>query len=68
MARLTDEERAMLRRLGEADTHAPPLAPAERFVAPTPDARARYLRFATAASRFHRGTQPVRFGGRHWKL
>jgi len=68
MTRLTDQERAALRRLAGEDLRSPALAPEERHVAATAEARARYLVFATRASRFHRGEKPVRFGGRNWKL
>jgi len=68
MAKLTDAERQALRQLADQGRDAQPLSANERFVAPTPEARARYIRFATEASRFYRGEQPVRFGGDYWRL
>ena len=68
MARLTEAEREALRQLADKDCDAQSLSANERFVAPTPEARARYIRFATEASRFYRGEQPVRFGGDCWRL
>lgn len=34
----------------------------------TPQARARYCRWATEAAKFFKGEKPVRFEGQHWKL
>lgn len=68
MARLTDAEREGLRRAAEAPFEEPPLSADERYVAPTVEARARYIRFATHAARLYRGAKPVRFVGEHWKL
>ncbi|MCS3904399.1 hypothetical protein J2T55_002435 [Methylohalomonas lacus] len=68
MARLTNDERRALRELAAQQHDEPPLTDDERFVAPTAEARARYIRFATEASRFYRGDKPVRFVGNHWKL
>ncbi len=68
MSRLTKEEIEALRAAAGGDFTQPPLRPHERFVAPTPEARARFIEFCTQASRFHKGVKPVRFGGRHWKL
>ena len=34
----------------------------------TPEARMRYIRFATEAAAFCRARKPVRFTGDHWKL
>jgi len=68
MARLTDAEREALHRAAGASFEEPPLSPEERYVAPTAEARARYIRFTTRAAAFYRGGKPVRFGGNHWKL
>lgn len=68
MARLTDNERKALRELASQHREEPPLTDDERFVAPTAEARARYIRFATEACRFYKGDKPVRFIGKHWKL
>lgn len=68
MARLTDRERDAWRRVSPDSLPSPPLRDGERFVAPTVTARARYIRFVTQASTFHKGDKPVRFTGDHWKL
>ncbi len=34
----------------------------------TPQARLRYIHFATATAAFCRAPKPVRFHGKHWKL
>jgi len=39
-----------------------------RMVEQTPEGRARYIRWATEAAKFHKGAKPVRFTGKHWKL
>lgn len=68
MARLSEEERQALRALTRQPNREPPLRREERFVAPTTEARERYTRFATQASRFYKGDRPVRFRGNHWRL
>lgn len=68
MTRLTDQERRELIAAARQPFDNPPLRPDERFVAPTPEARLRYIRFATQAARFYRGDKPVGFRGDHWKL
>lgn len=68
MAKLTDSERAEWLRVGSAPVEEPPLSYDERIVAPTTEARERYARFATEASKLYKGTKPVRFEGTHWKL
>lgn len=68
MTRLTDEERkALSKSIGESTW---PNDPAEdyRIVEPAPEARLAYIRFATTASLFFRGTQEVGFKGDNWKL
>ena len=67
MSRLSPEEKRSLREAsGFADE--PSLRPDERFVQPTVEARERYIRFATQASRLYRGEKPVEFRGKHWRL
>ncbi|MEA5446322.1 hypothetical protein VCB98_10875 [Gammaproteobacteria bacterium AB-CW1] len=68
MARLTEEERRQLREAAERPVEQPPQDEDERFVAPSPEARLRYIRFATQAARFHRPApfRPMR--GNNWKL
>lgn len=68
MARLTESEREDLKRLAEGPREVQPLTAEERFVAPTPEARMRYIRFATQAARFYKGDKPVRFRGNDWRL
>ena len=73
MARLTAEQRQVLRHsLGE-DFSQPELRADERFVAPTLAARQSYIRFATAASKLsslHWDEQPPLqpMTGDNWKL
>jgi hypothetical protein len=38
------------------------------IVEQTPEGRARYIRWATEAAKFFKGTKPVCFTGEHWKL
>ena len=68
MAKLTDNDRKELLRVSQLEIEQLPLSDRERFVAPTVEARERYIRFATAASKFFKGTKPVSFEGDHWKL
>ncbi|GAB4174190.1 MAG: hypothetical protein Kow0020_09610 [Wenzhouxiangellaceae bacterium] len=68
MSRLSEQERAELIAAARKPLNGPPLRPDERFVAPTPEARHRYIVFATQAARFYRGDKPVRFIGDRWKL
>lgn len=68
MVRLTDAEREELSDFARTRHEQPPLPPEDRFVAPTPEGRLRYIRWATQASKFFKGEKPVRFGGDHWRL
>jgi len=68
MSRLTEQERRALIAAVRQPLNSPPLRPDERFVAPTPEARRRYILFATEAARFYRGVKPVGFRGNQWKL
>jgi len=68
MSRLTEQERKQLIATVRQPLNGPPLRPDERFVAPTPEARRRYILFATEAARFCRGVKPVGFRGDQWKL
>lgn len=68
MTRLSEEEREMLENLSRDSASEALLSPEERFVAPTPEARARYIRFATRAAMFYKGERPIGFRGNHWKL
>jgi hypothetical protein len=60
MARLTEEEKAELRRPWPRHEIRPPTAPRLSFLA--------FLEFATFASRFQRGVKPVRFTGKYWRI
>ena len=68
MAKLTDNDRSELLRVSTLKIEQPPLSFDERFVAPTVAARERYIRFATQASQFFKGTKADCFEGDHWKL
>lgn len=68
MARLTDDEKREWRAVADRPLDAPRLNDEERFVAPTVEARARYIQFATQAARLFRGEKPRRPEGSHWKL
>lgn len=68
MTQLSDKERRAWRERGAGLGDGPSLSREERHVSPNPEARARYIRFATQASRFYRGDRPVRFVGDNWKL
>ncbi|HKK18768.1 MAG TPA: hypothetical protein VJ952_08815 [Opitutales bacterium] len=66
MARLTDTDRKVL--LEAKPWTEPEEMRSPRIVEQTPEGRARYCRWATEAAKFYRGTKPVRFTGKHWKL
>jgi len=68
MSRLTEHEHRQLIAAARRPLNSPPLRPDERFVAPTPEARRRYILFATEAACFYRGVKPVGFRGDLWKL
>jgi len=73
MARLSEQEKSQLldgaaRLKKEAALGALPTREGTLFYKPDAQSRARYLTFATAASRFSRNLPPARFKGRVWKL
>lgn len=68
MNKLSEAEREAWRRVAGSDHSAPPLSDDERFVAPTVEARARYIRFATEAARFYHGPEKPPMTGNHWRL
>jgi hypothetical protein len=68
MSRLSEQERSELITAARQPISNPPLRLDERFVAPTPEARRRYILFATEAARFYRGVRPIGFRGDQWKL
>jgi hypothetical protein len=66
MARLSKTDR---HTLGRKEAWKEPLERrSPRTVESTPEARARYCRWATEAAKFFKGTKPVRFEGDHWLL
>ncbi|MCP1727913.1 hypothetical protein J2T60_001913 [Natronospira proteinivora] len=68
MARLSEEEKQALKAAAEWPPQQPASAQDVELVAPTPEARMRYIRFATEAARLHR-PGPIRpMRGEHWKL
>jgi len=69
MARLTEAERAELRRVAAREHHEPPLPPEDRFVAATPEARMRYILWVTEAAKFCRQDKPIPSDdGDGWRL
>ena len=66
MAKLTDSDRKALLEVKPWTELNEMRSP--RIVEPTPEARARYCRWATEGAKFFKGTKPVRFTGAHWKL
>ncbi len=66
MARLTDADRKAL--LGAKPWTEPDEMRSPQIVEQTPEGRARYIRWATEAAKFYKGTKPVCFTGEHWKL
>ena len=68
MARLSDKDKAAFCELTSRGCEQSPEEHSQRLVEQTPKGRARYVRWATEASRFFKGTKPVDFSGDHWKL
>ena len=69
MAKLTEGERKEVRRVAARVHDQPPLSPEERFVAPTPEARLRYIRGVSQASKFFFGEKPFALDdGGGWRL
>jgi len=68
MTKLTKEEKQELKASIGQPHHEPNLSKDERFVADTPEARLRYIQFATQAAKFYKGDKPVDFKGNSWKL
>jgi len=66
MARLSKSDREAFQNAGRWIERPEQRSP--RLVEPTPEARARYCRWATEAAKFFKGEKPVRFTGDHWKL
>lgn len=68
MAHLTQAERDAFRRLTEQGWRQSAAERSPVLVEPTPAARERYCRWATAAAMLVRGRKPVRFSGACWRL
>ncbi len=68
MTKLSESDKAAFRELTARGWEQSPEERSPRFVEQTPEGRARYVRWATEASKFFKGTKPVDFSGDHWKL
>jgi len=68
MAKLTETDKAAFRELTERGWVQSPEERSPRIVEPTLEARTRYVRWVSEASKFFKGKKPVNFGGKHWKL
>lgn len=68
MARLTETDRAALRELTARGFAQSAAERNPAVVAQTMEARERYCRWATAATKFFKGRKPVRFVGHNWRL
>jgi hypothetical protein len=68
MAQLTETDKATFRRLTRRGWEQTPEERSPHFVEQTPEGRARYINWASEASKFFKGTKPVDFSGNQWKL
>jgi hypothetical protein len=68
MARLSDADKAALRELTARGWVQSPAERSPVLFDPTPEARERYCRWATAMARLRPTGKPPRFGGTQWKL
>lgn len=68
MAKLTETDKAAFREFSARGWEQSPEERSPRLVEQTLEGRARYIRWATEAAKFFKGTKPVDFGGAHWKL
>lgn len=66
MAQLSETDKAAFRKCTAWSESPDQRSP--RIVEPTPEARGRYIRWATEAAKFYKGIKPVRFTGDQWKL
>lgn len=66
MARLSETDKAAFRE--SARWIEGPKERSPHTVEATPEARARYIRWASEATKFYKGKKPVHFTGEHWKL
>ncbi len=68
MARLTSSDKAAFEEAARKPWQQSPEERSPRTVPQTPEGRAAYVRWATEASTFFKGTKPVNFEGEHWML
>jgi hypothetical protein len=68
MAQLTEADKIAFRELTESEWIESPEERSPRIVEPTLEGRTRYIRWASEAAKFFKGTKPVDFSGDHWKL
>ncbi len=68
MTRLTAAEREAFKQTAGQDMRQPDLGSEADQGCLTPHARLEYLRFASAAAAFFRGTRPLGFRGDDWRL
>jgi hypothetical protein len=68
MAQLSKTDKAAFRELSSKGWEQSDEERSPQIVEATPEARARYIRWASEASKFFKGEKPVDFGGAHWKL
>jgi len=66
MAQLSESDKTSLREAGQWTE--PPERQSPRVLKATPQAHARYCRWASEAAKFYKGNKPVRFTGKQWKL
>jgi len=66
MAQLSESDKVALREAGQWAEPIKRRSP--RMLESTPQARARYGRWASEAAKFYKGKKPVRFTGKQWKL
>lgn len=68
MAKLTENDKVAFRELTERGYVQNPEERSPRLVEQTPEGRARYMRWASEAAKFYKGSKPIGFKGNNWKL
>ena len=68
MAQLSKTDKAAFRALSNKGWEQSAEERSPLIVEATPEGRARYIRWASQASKFFKGEKPVDFSGDHWKL
>lgn len=68
MVRLSEADRRAFRELTARGWRQAIDERSPQVVAPNSEARERYCRWASEASKFFKGDKPVRFTGSNWKL